>query len=450
MLCLTEVLRVGTPDERAQARRHAEAALLLLQDSRLTYTLPRAEYAVAMGAAAQGNIAEAADLFARSLDSARRGGNRILEPLLLMNLGVAQARLGNPADAAGFYRDSSRLYEALGDERRAAQQQANSAALQIDYGEEPAAALRDVQNALAVFEKLGDRNFEAFCRQVIAAYYRHTGHYREAERELGRAMAILRERNLEDDIASLTLDRARLAIETANYAAAIRLLEETVREDGPYSTPARIHLARARSRAGDGAGARAALSAVSADVGEGSELLALLLLVSAEVAAEAGRLDEARALFGRSATLWTAQMPDVASVEARAEAGFLDAQRGHPGGRAAIQSSLEQARNMERPALEARCRLLLARLDLAGRRFAEAMRALDGIPPDEGGRLLGPELRAQVQFWRAAALAGLGRDADAQRERAAAREVIDGLRASLPEPDRARFAARPDIRRILG
>ena len=80
--------------------------------------------------------------------------------------------------------------------------------------------LTSFQNALAVFQKLGDKNFEVFCLQVIAAYYRQTGRHADAERELNRAMAVARERDLQDDAVSLTIDLARSQIEAGAYAAA--------------------------------------------------------------------------------------------------------------------------------------------------------------------------------------------------------------------------------------
>jgi len=344
------------------------------------------------------------------------------------------------------------LYEALGDQRRAAQQQANSAALRIEYGDRPADALRDMQNALAVFQKLGDKNFEAFCLQVIAAYYRQVGRHADAERELNRTLAILRERNLEDDIGSVTIDRARSQIDLGRYPEALNLLADALGNGtGPQAAAARIHLARVRLRLGDAAAAAADLDKASSAVGGGNELLPLLLLVRGELAYETGRLGDARTAFDRAASLWTGELPDIAIVETRANVGFLDAIAGRPAqGRLIIEASLKQAQTMERFPLEARCRLLLARIDMSQRRFDAALRALDAIPPDDAVRTIGAELRAQVHYWRAQALTGRGDVQGAQAELSIARKILEEMRGSLAETDRAGFAARPDIRRIIG
>jgi tetratricopeptide (TPR) repeat protein len=452
LICLTDVLRVGRDEDRREASANAEAALRIFSDLESTYNLPRAAYALAMGAAARGDIPNAAALFERSLADARAGGNRVLEPLLLMNLGVAQVLLGNRAEAVDYYQASSDLYEALGDQQRAAAQQANSAALRIEYADRPADALRDVQNALGVFQKLGDRNFEAFCLQLFALYYRQAGRHADAERELNRALAILRERNLEDDIGSVTIDRALSQIDLARYPEALRLLGEALAAGtGRRTASARIHLARVHLRLGDGATSAAELVQASDTEGAGNDSLPLLLLVQGELAGHAGRVDEARRAFERASSLWTGPLPDAASVEARANLGYLDAVAGRPvQGRLAVETSLKQAQLMERFALEARCRLLLARIDLGQRQFDAALRTLDAIPPDDDMRTIGAELRAQVHYWRAQALMGGGAAAAAQAEIGLARKMIDGIREALPEAYRPGFLARPEVQRIIG
>ena len=400
-----------------------------------------------------GNMSEAAAWWEKAVAAARTSGNRVLEPLLLMNLGVANMRLGNRLRATEYYDASSKLYDTLGDEVRAAQQQANGAALRIEYSDHPADGLRDLQNALAVFQKLGDKNFEVFCLQVIAAYYRQTGRYTDAERELNRAMAVARERDLQDDAVSLTIDLARSQIESGAYAAARARLSEVLGDGrGPYATAARIHLGRVRAAAGDPGAAEADLNTARTEIENGadSELIPLLGVASGQVAHEYGRTAEARAHFARAASGGGEQLPDAASIEARAYLGLLDALDGRTAAaRAAINTSLAQARARGRVALEARCGMLLAEIELRGRRWNEALRALTNIPADQGARTIGPELRAQVHGLRARVMTGLRDDAGARAETANARRIIERLRAALPEADRERFAARPAIRAWL-
>jgi len=450
--CLADVLRTGSAAERADAGRQAEAALATLEDARYEFNLTRGKYYVGLTAAAQGRFTDATAVWEQALTSARAVGNAALEPLLLFNLGVAHIRLGNRTEAAGYYQASAAMYEALGDQHRAAQQQANGAALRIEYGSDPAAALRDAQNALAVLQELGDKNFEAFALQVIAAYYRQVGQHMDAERELNRALAILRERNLDDDITSVTVDRARSHIETGRYSAALALLDEALAHGpGPASTAAEMHRARLRIRLGDVPGAEEALKRVTGAVRQGDELFPLLLLTTGELAYERGRLSDAQAAFGRAAALWSGSFPDAAAVEARAYLGLVTALVGRAArGRAAVQSSLEQAARMGRAPLAARCRLFLAQIALQERRAGEALRLLMAIPADADGQTVGAELRAEIHYWRSVTLRELGDQAPAAAEAALARTILEALQAGLDVGDRAAFAGRPSIRRVLG
>ena len=103
---------------------------------------------------------------------------------------------------------------------------------------------------------------------------------------------------------------------------------------------------------------------------------------------------------------------------------------------------------MRRVALEARGRVFLARLYVGSRRFDEAVRLLETIPPD-AEQAIGRELQAQVRYWRSAALAGQGNTDAARTEADHARKLLADVEASLSEADRARYVARPDIRRMV-
>jgi outer membrane PBP1 activator LpoA protein len=93
---------------------------------------------------------------------------------------------------------------------------------------------------------------------------------------------------------------------------------------------------------------------------------------------------------------------------------------------------------MKRPPLEATALVLLARLQLKERQPAAAAESLSGIRLEP----LGPELQAQVHYWRAEAAAALGH-ADAS-ERAEAKRLLAGVQAGVPPELRVRFLSRPD------
>lgn len=451
LLCLADTLRVGNQEERQQAARHSAEALKAFESLGHSYNLARAHNYAALSAAAQGQMVEAAAAWESALHTARATQNKGLEALVLMNLGVAHTRLGSRSRAVEYRIQSYKLFEALGDEQRAAENQANGAELFIEFGPDPEQGLRDAQNALAVFRKLGNRNFEVYCHRVIAAANRYAGRHVDAERELNRALAIARERNLADDIAPLTIELARTQFDRNDYVGARDLLLKAT-QLAPDNVPARIRLGLVLTRLGDFNGAGSSFTQVSGalQARPNRNHTALLHSGMGELAYESGRNDEARTHFAAGSALWTDTLPDAASVEARAFLGLLEALDGRTAiGRTALQSSLDQAKKMGRLALEARCRVHLARVDLLAGRPDGALAVLRDVGPD-AEQSIGPELQAQVHYWRSEAFRARGDAITAHAQAQTARQILEGVRQSVPEPMRGRFVRRTDIQRVIG
>ena len=167
-----------------------------------------------------------------------------------------------------------------------------------------------------------------------------------------------------------------------------------------------------------------------------------------ELAYESGKLQEARGHFDKAAVFWTEDLPDAASVEARCYQGLIDSLTGKVPVRGLVETSVEQASNMGRLYLEARCRLNLARIHISARRYDDAIAALKDIPL-EGERRIGPELEAQVHYWRSRALAERRDRAAAESEAVLGRKLVLELQASLPERYRSSFASRAGIRQLF-
>ena len=269
--------------------------------------------------------------------------------------------LGRHASALNYYRQSQSIFQRVGDDRRVAQSQANIAAILIEYAGKPTEGLRDLQNALTVFRKLGDRTWEVFAARVIAASHRYAGRYAEADREFNRAIALARERDMNRDIPALTIARARSRLEAGDYLTAQGLLQEALGDgSGRDSADARLYLGLVNVRLGQFDAAQAQLSQASTDVQrlENAEFLAQVKTALGELAYESNRRDEARRYWSEAAALWIDDLPDPASVEARVYLGLLDALEGRPApARKAVQTSLEQAGRMGVFSLESRCRM---------------------------------------------------------------------------------------------
>jgi tetratricopeptide (TPR) repeat protein len=366
-LCIADALRLGSDQERNEARAHAEAAVSRLQALDAQYHLARARYYVSMIAAMQADFGEAIAVGEQALTAARRTRNAVLEPLVLMNLGVANARMRKRAPALDYYRQSSRLFEALGDDLRAAQNYLNAGVLVIESGGNLEDGLRDVQNALAVVSLSGDKTFEISCRHAIATYYAHRGRPADAERELNRAIALALERRVQEILPSLAIDLAMSHADRKDFDRALARLAEAIGDGtGPDAARARIRRAEVLLRMGNIGAAGADLDQAEKDMAirGNTALRPLLYLRRGELAYESARVDEARVAFDRASALWTDDLPDAASVEARAWSGLLDARSGKvKAGKAALETSLAHARIMGRLPLEERIEALVAQAD---------------------------------------------------------------------------------------
>jgi tetratricopeptide (TPR) repeat protein len=451
LLCLADALRVGTPAERGEALTAAENAVARFEQLGYTYNSARALSYVGLALDAQGRYPEAIAAWEKALGGARAAGNAALEPRVAMNLGVAHEALGNIPATIDYYRRSYELNEKLGDEREAARSLANAGAIAIEYGGDLTTAVRDLENALGVFRRIGDRTFEIFALQLLAARDRYAGRHDNATRALNQARSLAQTQGLDEDVASLTIDLARSHLDLSDYPAARMLLEEAVAASSGRDKPhARIRLAQALARTGELDRASMQLDQAQMEIRSAADsgLEPLLYLALGELAHERGRTDEARAHWTRSASLAKGEYPDPATIEARATLILLDEPPGPPAERAAA-AALTAAMKTGRVALEAECRLVLARVQIGIRRFDAAIDTLEALPRD-GASTIGRELQGLAHFWRSVALAGRGDNERARAEAAAARTLLTEIASKLPDRTRAAFAARPDIRRVLG
>jgi len=444
MLCLSEVLRGGTAAERATAKQFANDALAKFESLGSLYGVSRAHFYVAHAARAQGDMTGAAAAFVRSLASAKAVGNASLEGVVYNMLGVAYITLGDVPKALDYYRQSYETAESAGDNRRAAYSRANAGALLIEFGSPPDEGRRFVEGALRVVRRqdVADRNFEVFCLQLLAVHDRLTGRFAEARKGLSEAIEMASSRGFTDRIPSLLLDDGRTLMDMGEYTQAGETFEKAIATGGGSAPDLLVERARLRMRLGDFEGATAALDQASTSAGVIEAALAPRLEATrAEVAYSQGRVKEARAAFERASKLWTGPLPDAASVEARAFLGFLDGLDGRAQGRQAVIESMEQAARMQRPAVEAVIRVLLARLELHARRPAQALAALDGLPLAP----LSPELQAQVLYWRAEARDAQSPDSG-EGDRREAHQAIERAGQGVPTELRERYFSRPDLR----
>jgi tetratricopeptide (TPR) repeat protein len=446
LLCIVDVLRLGDAAQRSDARRAADQALKIYERLQWPFNLARSYHYAAM-AANKDDTQMAALYWEKSLTAARNVEYGLLVAGVLGNLGVAHHELGNFARALDYYQQSFEANERRGDARTAAYSRTNAGALMVQTGTDPDLGLRYLETGLKVFTGV-DSNFEVFCRQNLAEYYRHTGQFMLAERELNRALDIARRLGFTDDIPSLVFDQASLHVAMGKYVEARAEFRQALAGDAGPKTEMRVGLALLESLIGDFDAARRIIGQAEkdAELDTTGNLASTVHAGLGMLAHQTSRFSEARREFSKAVALKKDPLPDEVIVEARAYLGVLDAREGKSAaGRGAIEACVDQSLKMRRVSLEARCRVLLARVHLKEGHIDAADSALTGI----AGNVLGPEVLADVQHWRSRVLTARGNPEEAERHQREARQLIDGIRASLPMEEQGRFLARADIREIL-
>jgi tetratricopeptide (TPR) repeat protein/tRNA A-37 threonylcarbamoyl transferase component Bud32 len=446
LLCLVDVLRLGDASQRLEARRAADQSLRIYERLQWPYNLARSYHYAAM-AANKDDTLSATAFWEKSLVAARQVGNGALEATVLINLGVAHHELGNYALALDYYEQSFALNEKRADSRSAAYSRANAGALMVQSGANPEIGRRYLETGLKEFTGV-DTNFEVFCRQNLAEYYRHSGQFELADRELNRALDLARRHGFVDDIPSLILDQAYLHVAMGKYVEARAEFRQALVGDAGSKPEMRIGLALLESRIGNVESARQTLALAREDAERDAtgNLAPTVHAAFGMLAYRSGRFADARKEFSRALALKKDPLPDEVMVEARAYGGLIDSQQGRAAdGRRAIEACVDQARKMVRTSLEAKCRVFLARVNLSEGRTDDAERALSGIALN----VIGPEVRADVQHWRGRVFTARGNADEAERSRHEARQQLGAIRDSLSEQERAGFTARADVREIL-
>ena len=249
-------------------------------------------------------------------------------------------------------------------------------------------------------------------------------------------LAVAQERNIGEQIARLSIELARAHFDVGAYMRARDLLTAaTARATGVDGIQAHLELARTYARLGDFATARAEVDSAASGIKRAADTgsLPLLNLTLGELEYESDRGDEARRYFENASNAWTANdLPEDASVEAHAYVGWLSVLKGdRAAGTKAIVGSLERARATKRVGLAARCLTFLARSAIRAGDFDEAIKRL-GELTEQDLRSVGPELQAQVRYWRGAALVGRNAAQADDDQRAARSLLADWLQTSIP------------------
>jgi tetratricopeptide (TPR) repeat protein len=353
LLCYGDaLLQQGT--RVAEAKTHIESARLIFESLNQPYNLSRAYQYLGYLAARERNYPAAIAAFEQALSGSRETGNRQLEGLELMNLGLAHVRMGRVAEAVRHFQEGRDVYQQLGDERRSAELDVLAAGLQIDYGSNVTDALRRLASARATLRKLGHADFEVLSMQIEALHLRNSGRFQDALKLLHQALALAMERNLTDKIHSLNTDIGLSQFALSQFDAARKTLDEAIRGGSPEP---RIALARLYVRLRNLPGAQHQLDAAAKDIQSTGELMLMpqFHLALGELALESGAPQEARAYFIEAARPWTVELANAATSEARCYLGFLGRQA------PLIETTITRSQRLGWAPVENFCRKALSR-----------------------------------------------------------------------------------------
>jgi eukaryotic-like serine/threonine-protein kinase len=406
--------------------------------------------------AVEGVFDKAAHFYQEALARSHEVQNNRIVAVTLMNLGSIDQLQGKYGDAADHYRQSLAVSEKFRDDRRRAELLSNLGSLLINYGSEPAQGLKYVQQSLVLFEKSGDKSFQAFAKMLGGVYQCNAGRYSVALDEMQHAYALATTADAKSDVVRITYNLARCKFLQNQYGPARDSVQQSLDLARTLRTGfdiprAEFLLGRIALRFGELRGAEAILTTAMRDAlrNDYQTLLPDGYISLAELRYDQGRTEEAERNFRLAANSWRGDTPDPTSVEATIFLGSLEEQKGNISQAVSdCEAGLHQSLKMSRVSLVAQARLCLAHIQLQQNKFEETLQILGPMGSSDDA-VLGSELLAQTCYLRSQALRGLGRIKEAGLAHGQSQEIIRTLLQQLPEDQQKLFAARHEFRDIL-
>ncbi|MBI2956941.1 MAG: tetratricopeptide repeat protein [Acidobacteria bacterium] len=457
---LGEVYRLQS--DYAQASRGAQSSLELSQKLKHEYGVVRASKLLGDIRFSEGNYREARRYYQQVLSASSEIRNNRWVVLALMNTGVTYHREGELAKAVEYYERSlsqGQLYGEYKDWpalRGRAMALSNLGSILIAYGPDSERGQQLVQEALLVFQMMGNSWWEARATAVLGLFHMNAGRYSQSVDYFQKAQTLYA--SIQDKegraYALYMLGRCYFAQNQyeqarALYTEALSLAEDA--QDHFRRADSQIHLGWTYHRLGDAAQARRLLQEGFEAVKKNGfgELLPDALNASGELYRERDARERARESFQQASSLWKDPHVSDLSMEARSNLGLLEAERGNlAGGLALCRQPVERARQLRWVHTLARALINVARIQLLQGQQGNALEALDEINAF-GGDDLGLELRAQALYLRSRALEGLGKSQEAAAAYQEGQAAVRQLQATLSPAHRESFARRSEIRVLL-
>jgi tetratricopeptide (TPR) repeat protein/predicted Ser/Thr protein kinase len=448
--------------EYPRAREFAQSARSLCEKLQNEFEGLRALKLLGDILASEGDLEQARRTYEQILSTSGEIRNNRLVAQTLMNIGVSYHRGGELTKAAEYYERSLQQARRYGEYRdwpmlrERAQALTNLGSISIEYGPAPEKGLKNVQEALAIFQSMGDTVWVAHDHMLVGLYYMNAGRYDEAMTHLQLSLDSFRSIDAKGDTAQALYNIARCDFLQNRYEWTLDSLGKALELSRGIQDPFHVALVQillgwTYSRLGETVQARSLLNQgiQTAQEKKYGELLPDAYNALGEVYRESGEPDRARKSFQQGAALWSEASVSESSGEALSNLGLLEAEQGNfDRGLTCSRDAVGRARRLRHAHTLGQALTNLARVRLLRKEYATVNEILGELLAfDE--RALGPELSAQVSFIKSRALEGLGRSEEAKASYHQARQAIRTLQQSLSPNHRESFAKRRDVQLLL-
>jgi tetratricopeptide (TPR) repeat protein len=442
--------------EYQQARGLAESAWNLCQTLRNEFGALRALKLQGDILTSEGDLERARRTYEQILSTSGEIRNNRLVAQTLMNIGVSYLQGGELTKAAEYYERSLQQARRYGMLRDRAQALSNLGSILIEYGPDPEKGLKNVQEALAIFQSMGDTVWVARDHMLVGLYYMNAGRYDEAMTHLQLSLDSFRSIDAKPSAAQALYNLARCDFLQNQYERTLDSLGKALELSRAIQDPFRVAMVQillgwTYSRLGETVQARSLLNQgiQTAQEKKYGELLPDAYNALGEVYRESGEPDRARKSFQQGAALWSEASVSESSGEALSNLGLLEAEQGNfERGLTCSRDAVGRARRLQHAHTLGQALTNLARVRLLRKEYATVNEILGELSAfDE--RALGPELRAQVSFIKSRALEGLGKSKEAKASYHQAQQAIRTFQQSLSPNHRESFAKRRDVQLLL-
>ncbi|MGH9531516.1 MAG: tetratricopeptide repeat protein, partial [Terriglobales bacterium] len=459
LLGLGEIHRLK--GEHAKALEMGQEALQLAQSLAYEPSILSAEKFLGDVLFSQGKYDEARRHYFSVLETSAEVRNNRLQARTLMNVGVTHWVQGDLVRAVEYFEKSLAQGRQYGEYRDApsvldrGQALTNLGAILIEYGPDPERGIRNVQEALSLFQSMGDVFWEALNRRHIGMHSLNTGSFQQANDSLQQARDQFEKVQSAHQVAQTTYRQAHAFFFQNRYQQARLAADDALARARDLKNPFQVSNVQILSgwiylRLGDTGRARSLLEEglQAAQKNGYGELLPDAYAALGELYLELGDRGRARSYLQQAAALGKEPSVSESSIEARSTLGLLLVEQGAADrGLSECRSALERARILQHRHTVARTTLNLAQAYLVRDDAGRALEVMQELLSSKAG--LGGEFQARARSLQAQALENLGRKEQAIAARQQARDGLLHLAQELDASHRRSFSARRDIRAIL-